>query len=211
LEILYFDELNSTQNYLIESIKSGNLSVNNAVVALTQPKGVGSRNNSWISNKGDLTFSFAISSKDLPEDLPVSSASIYFGYLMKEVLKKYEKNIILKWPNDIYINKRKCGGVVTYYFREIYIVGIGVNLVARDDSFGYIDAKDELFNILKSYFLLLNKAPKWQEIFSKFRLEFKNNFGFKVNTKGGKIDLSQARLCEDGSIIVDSERIYSLR
>jgi len=51
----------------------------------------------------------------------------------------------------------------------------------------------------------------WQEIFSKFRLEFKNSFGFVVNSKNGKRDLSKAQLCEDGSIIVDNERIYSLR
>jgi len=211
LEILYFDELDSTQRYLIDGIKSNTISPNSAVVALSQPKGIGSRNNSWIAKKGDLTFSFAIKSSDLPKDLPLSSASIYFGYLMKEVLKKYEKNIFLKWPNDIYIDKTKCGGVVTYYIRETYIVGIGINLVARDDSFGYIDAKNEISNILQSYFLLLKKAPKWQEIFSKFRLEFKSCFGFKVNSKKGKIDLSEAKLCEDGSIIVDNERIYSLR
>ena len=187
------------------------MAANTAIVAFSQPKGIGSRNNSWLAQEGDLTFSFAISSSDLPNDLPISSASIYFGYLIKEILKKYQKNIFLKWPNDIYIDKAKCGGVVTHFIKKTYIVGIGINLTPRDDQYAYIEAKNAHSEILKSYFLLLKKAPKWQEIFSKFRLEFKNNFGFKVNSKSGKIDLSQAQLCEDGSIIVDNERIYSLR
>ena len=211
MEIKYFKELPSTQQYLIDGIKSNTISPNTAIVATSQPKGVGSRNNSWLSQEGDLTFSFAIDSANLPNDLPLSSASIYFGYLIKEVLKKYQKNIFLKWPNDIYIDKTKCGGIVTYFTRGIYIVGIGINLTPRDDLFSYIDAKNAYFEILESYFLLLKNPPKWQEIFSKFRLEFKNSFGFYVNSKEGKKDLSRAKLCEDGSIIIDNERIYSLR
>jgi BirA family biotin operon repressor/biotin-[acetyl-CoA-carboxylase] ligase len=211
LEILYFNELSSTQQYLIDGIKSNTLSANTAIVALSQTNGIGSRGNSWIAKKGDLTFSFAIDSANLPDDLPISSASIYFGFLFKEILKKYQKNIFLKWPNDIYIDNAKCGGIVTHFVKNIYIVGIGVNLVPRDDLYAYIDAKNAHLSIVESYFLLLKKAPKWQEIFSKFRLEFKNSFGFKVNTKSGKVDLSRAKLCKDGSIIIDDERIYSLR
>jgi len=211
LEIKYFKELPSTQEYLIDGIKSNKISSPVAIVALSQPKGVGSRDNSWISQDGDLTFSFAINISDLPNDLPISSASIYFGFLIKEVLKEYQNNIYLKWPNDIYINNTKCGGIVTYLVKKTYIVGIGINLTPRDDEFGYIDAKNDLFKILQSYFLLLKEPPKWQQVFSKFRLEFKNSFGFSVNTKSGKIELNKAKLCEDGSILVDNERIYSLR
>jgi len=167
LEIKYFKELPSTQQYLIDGIKSNTISPNTAIVATSQPKGVGSRNNIWLSNEGDLTFSFAIDSANLPSDLPLSSASIYFGYLIKEVLKKYQKNIFLKWPNDIYIDKAKCGGIVTYFVRDIYIVGIGINLTPRDDQFGYIDAKNAYFEILDSYFLLLKNPPKWQEIYGR--------------------------------------------
>jgi BirA family biotin operon repressor/biotin-[acetyl-CoA-carboxylase] ligase len=211
LEIRYFNNLDSTQQYLIDGIKSNTIVPDCAIVALNQSKGVGSRGNSWLSNRGDLTFSFAIKSSSLPDDLPLSSASIYFGYLMKEVLKKYKKNIFLKWPNDIYIDKAKCGGIVTHFVKKTYVVGIGINLTPRDDLYGYIDAQNAYYEILESYFLLLNKAPKWQEIFSKFRLEFRNSFGFRVNTKNGKVDMAGAKLCKDGSIIIENERIYSLR
>jgi len=211
LEILYFNELASTQKYLIEAIKAKKLHAPIAVVAKTQPKGIGSRNNSWIAKKGDLTFSFAISKEDLPSDLPLSSASIYFGFLMKEILQKFNKNIFLKWPNDIYIGDKKMGGVVTYFTQNIFIVGIGINLAKREDNFGFIELENAQKLILEPYFLLLREAPKWQQIFNKFRVEFKNSFGFKVHTKYGLKKLHDATLCKDGSLLINNERIYSLR
>jgi len=211
LEIHYFDELASTQLYLIEAIKNNTLQAPIAVVAKSQPKGIGSRNNSWIAKKGDLTFSFAIAKEALPKDLPMSSASIYFGFLVKEVLQKYDKNIFLKWPNDIYRIDKKIGGVVTYFTKGTFIVGVGLNLIRRNDEFGFIELQDAHKLILEQYFLLLKKAPLWQEIFNKFRVEFRNSFNFSVHTKKGIIKLHDTTLCEDGSLLIDNERIYSLR
>jgi len=211
LEILYYKELQSTQEYLIDGIKSNTILPNTAVVALSQTKGIGSRGNNWESKEGDLIFSFAINISNLPNDLPKNSASVYFGYLFKEILKKYEKNIFLKWPNDLYIGKSKCGGIVTYFTKDIYIVGIGLNMHHRDGDISYINAKNHHNEILKSYFLLLKKAPKWQEIFSKIRLEFNKSFDFFVSIGGKKVSLNSATLCEDGSIVIENERIYSLR
>jgi len=45
--------------------------------------------------------------------LPIASASIYFSYLIKEVLSRYRKDIFVKWPNDLYINGDKVGGIIT--------------------------------------------------------------------------------------------------
>ncbi len=211
MEILYFDELASTQQYLIEAIKEGSLQAPIAVVAKKQPKGIGSRNNVWIAKEGDLTFSFAITKEQLPDDLPVSSASIYFGFLIKEILQEYNKDIFLKWPNDIYKNGKKMGGVVTYFRKNIFIVGIGINLVRRNDGFSFLELEDAHKSILEPYFLLLKKAPSWQEIFNKFRVEFKKSSHFSVHTKKGLTTLHNAVLCEDGSLLINDERIYSLR
>jgi BirA family biotin operon repressor/biotin-[acetyl-CoA-carboxylase] ligase len=126
-------------------------------------------------------------------------------------LQKYNKDIFLKWPNDIYIKDKKMGGVVTYFTKNRFIVGIGVNLVKRSDNFGFIELKNAHKLILEPYFLLLKKAPSWQEIFNKFRVEFKNSFDFDVHTKEGRKSLKDATLCEDGSLIINNERIYSLR
>ena len=107
MEVLYFNSLTSTQTYLLEALKSKKLNVPICVMAKEQTEGIGSRNNSWEGGEGNLFFSLAVNLDDLPKDLPVSSASIYFSYIMREVIAKHETSIWLKWPNDLYQNSDK--------------------------------------------------------------------------------------------------------
>jgi len=211
LEIYYFNSIPSTQKYLVEAIREGKYSNNIAIVAKNQSQGVGSRNNSWQAKSGDLILSFAIKKSELPSDLPMSSASIYFAFLMKEVLNSFGEKCWLKWPNDIYIKNKKAGGVVTQVVKEFYIVGIGVNMVPREDDFGYCKTEKNVEKVLESYFLLLKKVPKWQEVFSKYRLEFERSKEFTTTINGSKVPINRAILCEDGALMIDNERIYSLR
>jgi len=211
LEIIYYECLDSTQKKLVELVREGKINSNTAIVAKKQTAGVGSRNNSWQAKDGDLLFSFAIKKEDAPDDLPISSASIYFAFLMKEILNNLTQNCWLKWPNDIYIKNKKCGGVITQLIKGYYIVGIGINLVKRENNFAYCNIKKNVKEVLNSYFMLLKKREKWQEVFSKYRIEFKNNNEFSTTIKGRKIAIKSATLSNDGALIVDNERIYSLR
>jgi len=211
LEILYLDKIDSTQKYLTNLVREGKIDKEIAVVAKEQYSGVGSRNNSWIAKRGDLTFSFVIKQESLPKDLPISSASIFFAFLMKEVLHEYDKNCWLKWPNDIYIKNKKAGGVVTQLLKKFLIVGIGVNIAQRDDDFANFENIKSVKKVLNSYFMLLKNAQNWQETFSKYRIEFEKQKSFTVHIKGRKTTLENAILCDDGALLVNNERIYSLR
>jgi len=211
LEIIYYECLDSTQKKLVELVREGKINSNTAIVAKKQTSGVGSRNNSWQAKDGDLLFSFAIKKEDTPKDLPISSASIYFAFLMKEVLSSLTQNCWLKWPNDIYIKNKKCGGVITQLLKGYYIVGIGINLVKRENDFAYCNIKKDVKEVLNSYFMLLKKREKWQEVFSKYRIEFKNKNEFLTTINGRKIAIKSATLASDGALIVENERIYSLR
>jgi len=211
LEITYFECLDSTQKYLVNKVREGRITKNCAVVTKKQKAGIGSRNNSWAAKDGDILFSFAIKKDDLPDDLPISSASIYFAFLMKEILNNFGQKCWLKWPNDIYIEDKKCGGVLTNYLKYHYVVGIGVNLVKRDDDFAYCNIKKDVKNVLNSYFMLLKKAPKWQEIFSKYSVEYETRKSFLITINNKKVPIERATLCSDGALLVENERIYSLR
>ena len=104
LVIHWFDTLPSTHNYLIASLREGTLFAPCAIGATIQTHGVGSRGNSWLGETGNLFFSFCVEEKQLPQDLPLASVSIYFSALMKEVLEDQGSNVWLKWPNDFYLN-----------------------------------------------------------------------------------------------------------
>ena len=211
MEIRYFECLDSTQKFLINLIKEGKVDKNLAIYTTNQTNGIGSRANSWESQKGDLALSFAIKIDDLPSDLPKQSASIYFGFLMKETLNILGNNCWLKWPNDIYIKNKKCGGVITQIVKDYYVVGIGLNITYRNKGYGFCNEEKDVKKVLNSYFLLLKKREKWQEIFSKFRLEFEKSKGFLTSVNGFKVSIKRAILCDDGALLIDNERIYSLR
>jgi len=211
LEIRYYKCLDSTQKYLINLIREEKVDKNIAIVAKKQSSGIGSRNRLWSAKEGDLLFSFAIKKSDLPNDLPISSASIYFAFLMKETIKNMGQKCWLKWPNDIYIKNKKCAGVITQLIKGYYVVGIGVNLVKREDGFAYCQIKKSVKNMLYSYFMLLKKGFEWQEILSKFRLEFEKKNFLITTVHNKKILLKDAKLCDDGALLIENERIYSLR
>ncbi|WP_281950548.1 biotin--[acetyl-CoA-carboxylase] ligase [Nitrosophilus kaiyonis] len=211
MEIIYLDEVNSTQLYLIEKIKSKELLPSVAVVAKNQKNGIGSRGNRWIGRSGNLFFSFAIYLNDLPNDLKIQSSSIYFSYILKSILEEEGSSIWLKWPNDFYIENLKIGGTISNLIGNIIICGIGLNIKENPENFGKLDIEIDKNEILEKYFEKIEKKISWKEIFSKYKLEFHKSKKYFVHSKNEKISLENAKLCEDGSIEINSKRIYSLR
>ena len=106
LEIFFHKELDSTQAEAKRCLDTGR-NAPFCIVAEYQTAGIGSRENRWESIEGNLFFSFVIRKETLPGDLPLSSASIYFGYIMKQTLERFGSSTWLKWPNDLLLNKRK--------------------------------------------------------------------------------------------------------
>jgi len=199
LEIIYFKELESTQKYLLEKLKP-----NICIWTDNQTNGIGSRNNSWIGEKGNLFFSFAISKYDLPSDLALQSISIYYMYQLKIVLNSFGSNVKFKWPNDLYL-KNKVGGIISNIKNDIIIIGIGLN-TKQSKNFEALDINISNELILEKYFEYLKQKINWKIVFTQYEKEFYKN-KFITNN----IDLSKAILNSDGSIEINNERIYSLR
>ena len=131
IRIKWFDELDSTNNELLRHIRDyDNLSV---VAAVNQTAGRGQRGNRWFSAPGDnLTFSLLLR----PEALPareVMALTCFATLAVREALLKEGVPAVIKWPNDIYVGKRKiCGMLVENGLDGADIawsvIGIGINL-----------------------------------------------------------------------------------
>jgi len=211
LEIIYFDKLESTQKYLIENISSKKLSPPIAIIANRQTNGVGSRDNSWEGGDGNLFFSFAVKLDNLPPDLPLSSASIYFSYIMKEILKDYTDDIWLKWPNDLYSFKYKIGGTITKKIDNILVCGMGINLKKNSNSYKSLNINIQADFLLQRYLQELKKYPNWKQVFSKYAIEFDKSKRVSAYILGEYKSLEDAILSKDGSLIINNKRVYSLR
>ena len=211
MELIYIDEVDSTHKYLKDYIKANGYKKPLAIITQNQTAGIGSRNNNWEAKVGNLFFSFVVHKSDLPQDLPLQSASIYFSYILKDILKREGSNIWLKWPNDFYCENKKVGGTITTLSNNLVLCGIGLNLIKVNDKFGFLDIAIDIYDILDKYFKALEKFPQWKQIFSKFEIEFSQMYNFKTNIGNKKILLKDTLLQSDGSLIVEGKRVFSLR
>ena len=215
MEILSFDKLASTQRYLQEAIADKTLRAPVAIIAAEQTAGIGSRENKWDGGRGNFFASVALPVVLLPRDLPLSSASIYFSFIMKKVLQELDQNIWIKWPNDFYKDDQKVGGAITHKVEETIIVGIGINLKKSKKGYSALQYNTSPEKILKKYILELTKFPKWKQIFSEYKIEFELSRKFSAHIENDqnapKTSLSEAQLCEDGSILLNGKKVYSLR
>lgn len=211
MQTLFLESVGSTQEYLKELVREGSIELPHAIVANIQTDGVGSRGNSWSGLEGNLFLSFAIPLKDLPSDLKLESSSIYFASILKETLSEFFSRVWLKWPNDLYVDELKIGGMITTVVKESVICGVGLNLLIAPEGFGTLDITITREELLKKYFKNIEKNISWKQVFSKYELEFYKSKNFFTHANNLKISLSEATLQGDGSIISNGKRIFSLR
>ncbi|EAI8564990.1 biotin--[acetyl-CoA-carboxylase] ligase [Campylobacter upsaliensis] len=211
MQIICIEKIASTQLFLCEQIRKDEIKQNTAIYALEQTSGVGSRDNAWISSKGNLHLSFCVREEDLPSDLPLASVSIYFAYLLKDLLTQKGSQIWLKWSNDLYLNDKKVGGVMSHKIGEFIVCGMGLNLKFAPQNAALCDVEIEIKELVEEFIKVLEKKFLWKQIFSKYVLEFEKSKKFSVHYEGKLYALEDALLYEDGSILLANKRVYSLR
>lgn len=211
MEIKLFETLPSTQKYLIEQLQKNTLEAPIGILALQQDAGVGSRDNEWSGGRGNFFTSIAVKLQDLPKDLSLASASIYFSYIMKQTLVNLGENVWLKWPNDLYMKNEKIGGIITQKVKDTLVCGIGTNLKKSQNGYSALQSDISSQFLLDKYLLKLEKFPNWKEIFSEYEIEFEQSREFSVHIENYKKSLVDACLQDDGSLIIEGVRVFSLR
>ncbi len=121
----------STNDIAIKLIKNKNINAG-FVLANKQKKGRGQRGKKWISYKGNLFVSIFYRIEKM--NLSLTKLTIINAKLIiKMISNYYKRNIKIKMPNDILINKKKICGILQETIqknKERYlIVGIGLNLI----------------------------------------------------------------------------------
>jgi len=211
LEIYSFDTLGSTQRYLTGALEEGSITAPAAVISSNQNDGIGSRDNGWSGGEGNFFASVAMPLPMLPKDLPLASSSIYFAYIMKQLLVDLGCDVWLKWPNDIYSGGDKIGGVITQKIGADIVCGIGINLKNSQNGYRALNCDIGAKKLLERYLERLALMPVWLSVFKEYRVEFESSKGYSTHINNNKISLQNASLCEDGSLIIDGKRVYSLR
>ncbi len=134
--VLWLEEVDSTNNYLKEWLQREPLEEGTTVVADYQVRGRGQRGNGWSSDKGkNLLFSLLLRPKGVRANEQFILSCIA-SLAVKRVLDCFTDDICIKWPNDIYWKEKKIAGMLIendLLGREIThsVVGIGINVNQR--------------------------------------------------------------------------------
>ncbi|MBY0293695.1 MAG: biotin--[acetyl-CoA-carboxylase] ligase [Alphaproteobacteria bacterium] len=137
-----FESISSTNDYLRNKSPLKNL---HFCLAEYQTKGRGRLGRSWISPFGRsiyCSFSY-IFNKDMSE---MSGLSLMIGIAVANALESLSPEIkpLLKWPNDIYVQHKKGGGILIDLIAEAHgnckaIIGFGLNINMQDVTLEGID------------------------------------------------------------------------
>jgi len=135
-KINWLDKIDSTNDELARKIHSGiYLKEGEVLVAKEQTSGKGLSGNFWESAAGqNLTLSIYLTPNFLQADqqfyLNIAIALGVYDFIKSIITKELVK---IKWPNDIYINHKKVGGILINHSISgtniiNTIAGVGVNI-----------------------------------------------------------------------------------
>jgi len=179
-EIFKFENVTSTNDIAINLIKKEQKETG-CVYAETQTKGRGTHGKEWVSEKGNLFGSIFF---PLKNNYPsFNEFSTINPIIISDVIEHFceKKSINLKFPNDIFVNRKKICGILQELIvsnnKKFLIIGIGVNIVSNPNVNNIYQAT----NIL----LETQKKPKINEIidliifsYEKFFIDL-NSYNYK--------------------------------
>lgn len=145
--IIYFESIDSTQDYA-KQIAKEKAQKGTVVLAEFQTKGKGTKDRRWVAEKQKNIMMTAIwypnSHICKLEGLTIQIAEA----IQKAVKKLYGYELAIKEPNDLYLNGKKIGGILTQSTTIQNIVTnlyIGIGLNVNEEKFA-----EEISNIATS-------------------------------------------------------------
>lgn len=132
-KIIRLESVDSTNNYTAIVVKEGKAEHGTVILAVEQYAGRGQRNAEWLANAGEnLTFSIFWNEVNLSVEKQFCITR-FISLALLELLRKFEIDAKIKWPNDIYVGDKKIAGVLIENQLQgsnirSSIIGIGLNV-----------------------------------------------------------------------------------
>lgn len=133
-EMIILEKVDSTNNYAMALVHKGTAISGQSIFAIEQTAGKGRRGKTWKSRSGEnimLTINKQMQWLPVQQQFQLSMAVALgcFDFFSKFI----KKNIKIKWPNDIFLNDRKAGGilienVIKGNLWQWAVIGIGLNI-----------------------------------------------------------------------------------
>ncbi|MBS0615357.1 MAG: biotin--[acetyl-CoA-carboxylase] ligase [Verrucomicrobia bacterium] len=218
---LHFETLSSTNTWVKGHAQELDPTHITCVIADTQTEGRGRNNRPWVAPKGNLYMSLFLT---LPKN---SSYLLNIGQLLSLVCAE-EWGLSIKWPNDLVVDGKKIGGILTETIsldgRLGVIIGLGLNVnilpeVEREVA-SLRSLKGKMFDIRELARIITSSFAKElpaleQKGFSVFHTRYEKHLAYK----GEKISFHQGDkkiegvcegVTEDGRLKLKTDQTITL-
>jgi len=211
--VINLETVDSTNNYIRNHLDE--LDNYSLVTAKHQTKGKGRITRSWYDDRNSLTSSMVIKDvKGEPKHL-----SLIVAYAIFKALKELDLDVLIKWPNDIYLNDKKLCGilietVITDKVDAIIGFGINTNTKAFPESIIatsiYLEKGIEINNLELSKRICDLIIDTYENVDFKKVIELNKNYSYlmgkkvRLNYYGDGIEGVVKDLDESGNIIIDT-------
>lgn len=159
----FFDETDSTNNQALAHAATSSEPLTELFIAEQQTGGRGRGQNRWWSSRGALTWSvltrpLAAPTSQLPQ------VSLTMGLAICEAVEQFvDGDVALKWPNDVFLNRRKAAGILIELPsgtspRLVVGVGLNVNNSVRDAPAELRDTAISMCDVLPTSGLSLDRT-----------------------------------------------------
>ena len=199
ISFIILERVDSTNNYAMQQVHSDKAKDGDAWFAIEQTNGRGRRGKHWIASKGqNIILSIVVNTLFLKvyEQFQLSAAISLACY---DLFKKYDNiNTKIKWPNDLFWNDRKAGGilienVIKGNIWQWSVIGLGINInqtFFTNEKYSPVSLKEitgKEFDPIQSgkelYTLVINRLNELKAHNFKSMLEEYNAVLYKKNEK----------------------------
>lgn len=213
-EIIYQQEIPSTNDLAKERINTHNAESGTLILAENQTAGRGRADNLWQSHPYEsLLFTLILEPETSPQHLHRFALTSALAIIQS--LQTFSINAQIKWPNDIYLNDKKLGGILIESIKDRLIIGIGLNtsqtsfpssiatkatsLLLEDKN---IQREPLLANIIKHLFQLSSIAEsKFTHIIKETnQVNFLNNKHITLTAHGKQYTGIASHISEHGEL-----------
>jgi BirA family biotin operon repressor/biotin-[acetyl-CoA-carboxylase] ligase len=171
--IKFYKKVGSTNALAVKFLEESTFQKNFVICANEQTAGKGRSDRNWHSPIGGLYFTLAFPGQNLP-----SSITLFTGIIINKVLSSIFPKLTfsIKWPNDIFLNDNKIGGILTSANKNGTVIGIGIDCNIRE-------IPDHLKEIATSLIIETNRKVVLKKLLEVILKTFEENF-YLFNEKG---------------------------
>lgn len=201
-KLIYFSTIDSTNT---KAKELANLGQENGTIVISEEQtgGRGRLGRNFMAPKGKGIWMSIILRPEI-DPLKVSLITLIAAAAVNKASTEFGVKTLIKWPNDVMINRKKACGILTEMSGELnkinyVILGIGINVNLDKDDF-----TEEISEVATSYKLEYKKEFNRKElmaaVINKFELLY-NDFVLKDDTS------ETIEICRDNSILLGKEII----